>query len=157
MLTGWLKQPEGWHWTNIYGHEHTGWLLANGKWYYLDSEKDNISLSSQWEKIGECYYYFLPSCQMVTGWLKLGGEWFYFDALGSWNPNFKLDGMFLGTSRGTIVAELEAHQWDSYYLGTRYVGLNLINVNKDACMHPNGDPGYNGYTGMNCTVLWHMY
>lgn len=56
----------------------------------------------------------------------------------------------LGTSGKRIVEELEAHRYDSYYLGTRYAGLNFSTWATDPCMHPNGAPGKNGYVGMNC-------
>ena len=57
----------------------------------------------------------------------------------------------LGTSGRSIVKELEAHRYDNYYLGTRYVGLNLSTGAMDPCMHPNGSPGAGGYVGLNCT------
>ena len=49
-----------------------------------------------------------------------------------------------GISRAKIVAELEAHENDDYYLGTPYMGGDW--------QSPNGDPSYNdGTPGMNCT------
>ena len=49
-----------------------------------------------------------------------------------------------GVSRAKIVAELEAHENDDYYLGTPYKGGDW--------QSPNGDPSYNdGTPGMNCT------
>ena len=49
-----------------------------------------------------------------------------------------------GVSRAKIVAELEAHENDDYYLGTPYMGGDW--------QSPNGDPSYNdGTPGMNCT------
>lgn len=54
----------------------------------------------------------------------------------------------LGISGGTIQEELLAHANDRYYLGTRYCGDYTVS---DRCMHPNGSPGYNNYTGLNCT------
>ena len=49
-----------------------------------------------------------------------------------------------GVSRAKIVAELEAHENDDYYLGTPYAGGDW--------QSPNGDPAYNdGVPGMNCT------
>ena len=49
-----------------------------------------------------------------------------------------------GISRAKIVAELEAHENDDYYLGTPYMGGDW--------QSPNGDPSYNDCTpGMNCT------
>ena len=58
---------------------------------------------------------------------------------------------FLGTCKGKIVKELSSHERDRYYLGTRYVGLSIAAGNKAKCICPNGAPGPNGYTGMNCT------
>ena len=47
-----------------------------------------------------------------------------------------------GVSRAKIVAELEAHEHDDYYLGTPYEGGDA--------QSPNGDTGYNGHAGLNC-------
>ena len=47
-----------------------------------------------------------------------------------------------GVTREAIVAELEAHENDSFYLGTPYHG--------DDWQSPNGDTSYNGSAGMNC-------
>lgn len=49
----------------------------------------------------------------------------------------------VGVTRESIVQELEAHEHDSYYLGTKYVGGDA--------QSPNGDTSYNGGSvGMNC-------
>lgn len=49
----------------------------------------------------------------------------------------------VGVTRESIVQELEAHEHDSYYLGTKYVGGDA--------QSPNGDASYNGGSvGMNC-------
>lgn len=49
----------------------------------------------------------------------------------------------VGVTRESIVRELEAHEHDSYYLGTKYVGGDA--------QSPNGDTSYNdGTVGMNC-------
>ena len=49
----------------------------------------------------------------------------------------------VGVTRESIVRELEAHENDNYYLGTKYVGGDA--------QSPNGDASYNsGSVGMNC-------
>lgn len=49
----------------------------------------------------------------------------------------------VGVTRESIVRELETHEHDSYYLGTKYVGGDA--------QSPNGDTSYNsGTVGMNC-------
>lgn len=47
-----------------------------------------------------------------------------------------------GVTRQSIVQELESHEHDNYYLGTKYVGGDA--------QSPNGDDSYNGVAGMNC-------
>ncbi len=47
-----------------------------------------------------------------------------------------------GVTRAAVVAELAAHQNDTYYLGTPYRGYDW--------QSPNGDPSYNNAPGMNC-------
>ena len=55
----------------------------------------------------------------------------------------------LGVNPNAIVSELIMHQFDDYYLNTKYVGLN---PNKDfkLCMRPYGEYANNN-PGMNCT------
>ena len=49
----------------------------------------------------------------------------------------------VGVTRESIVQELEAHENDDFYLGTKYVGGDA--------QSPNGDASYNsGTVGMNC-------
>lgn len=52
----------------------------------------------------------------------------------------------LGVKPGAVLAELEAHEHDKYYLGTPYDSTLLTPEN---CMRPNGE--YGGKGGMNCT------
>ena len=52
----------------------------------------------------------------------------------------------LGVEPGAVLAELRAHEYDDYYLGTPYNGWPLTPEN---CLRPNGQ--YPGNGGMNCT------
>lgn len=52
----------------------------------------------------------------------------------------------LGVKPGAVLAELRAHEYDDYYLGTPYNGWPLTPEN---CLRPNG--AYPGNGGMNCT------
>ena len=52
----------------------------------------------------------------------------------------------VGVTRESIVRELEAHENDDFYLGTKYVGGDA--------QSPNGDASYNsGTVGMTAPVL----
>lgn len=60
----------------------------------------------------------------------------------------------LGVSRISLVTWLMSHQYDSYYLGTRYSS----GFSYDTCLYPNGSPRWDGFTGMNCTgFVAHAY
>ena len=50
--------------------------------------------------------------------------------------------MSYGVTRQSIVQELESHEHDDFYLGTKYAGGDA--------QSPNGDTSYNGVAGMNC-------
>lgn len=103
----------------------TGWIRENGIWYYLKN-----------------------SGAMATGRYYINQKWYCFKQSGAWVDTGYF---FLGTNRECIVEELEAHVSDSYYLGTRYQGMKVLLGQTDPCMHPNGLPRADGYTGMNCT------
>lgn len=54
----------------------------------------------------------------------------------------------LGMDGGTYIDWLKSHQYDNYYLGTRYVPYDWRS--------PHGDISFNGAEGMNCTgFVWH--
>ena len=56
----------------------------------------------------------------------------------------------VGVTRESIVRELEAHENDDFYLGTKYVGGDA--------QSPNGDASYNsGTVGMNCATMEIMH
>lgn len=147
MAQGWTQIGGKWYYINCSYGMQTGWLLTDGYWYYLD---DNGVMQTGWIKVQDEWYYLYPHGVMARGWIKLDGTWYYLNRSGAWEPD-KQRGIFIGIDREDIVEELKEHQYDSYYLGTRYAGLNLATGNKDVCMHPNGSPGANGYIGMNCT------
>ena len=63
-------------------------------------------------------------------------------------------GSVLGVSRASLVRWLSSHQYDGYYLGTRYdTGLSV-----DRCTYPNGARRWDGFAGMNCAgFVAHAY
>ncbi|MGN9055869.1 hypothetical protein ACTNA4_05275 [Bariatricus sp. HCP28S3_A7] len=148
MLLGWNYIGGVWYHFNTYGEMQTGWQKINGAWYYL---KESGAMQTGWLKENENWYFLKSDGSMAVNWTIINGKWYYFDASGKWIEGKIADDVFIGTCREKIVAELEAHQYDSYYLGTRYAGLSMATGAKDPCMHPNGSPGNNGYTGLNCT------
>ena len=140
--TGWLYLDGTWYYLNGSGAKQTGWVFVFGKWYYLDKEGKMVT---GWLQLSH-WYYLTESGAMVTGWYTVDDIQYYFDGSGAWS-NYN----FLGITRDQIVAELEAHRYDHYYLGTRYGGLSLSTGLTDPCMHPNGSPRWDGYVGLNCT------
>ena len=78
----------------------------------------------------------------------LDGVWSPFDEddLVSVKPTGTNDTVF-GIPRLTVVNWLTSHQYNGYYLGTRYSS----GFSYQTCLYPNGAPGPGGYTGMNCT------
>lgn len=57
-------------------------------------------------------------------------------------------GTYLGTTREDILANLQRHQNDNYYLGTPFRGLGA-GTYEDRVLSPNGRPNHFG-PGMNC-------
>lgn len=92
--------------------------------------------------------------QLLGGWRAAGGGIALAQSPASGNANIAYlhnpnGGAYIsdvvGVTRQRVVDELEAHEHDSYYLGTPYMGINDTG-NKP---RPNGDPG--GYSpGMQC-------
>lgn len=64
------------------------------------------------------------------------------------------DDRVLNVDRSDLLGWLESHEYDGYYIGTRYSSGFSI----PTCMYPNGSPRSDGFTGMNCTgFVAHAY
>ena len=72
----------------------------------------------------------------------------------TFKPAYYEDDRVLNVDRADLLSWLESHEYDGYYIGTRYSSGFSI----PTCMYPNGSPRYDGFTGMNCTgFVAHAY
>ena len=92
------------------------------------------------------YYDLYCDVLLPDGTLQSKSTQIYYSPFGS--------STVLGVSRIGLVTWLTSHQFDGYYLGTRYSG----GFSYDSCLYPKGAPRWDGYTGMNCTgFVAHAY
>lgn len=105
MQTGWLKLRSTWYYlksdgtmaadtligdyyVNADGAWVPGkekpvdkWINTSGRWWYRHA--DGSYIKSNWEQIGNQWYYFDKDGWMVTGWLKLSDTWYYMNTSGA--------------------------------------------------------------------------
>lgn len=105
MQTGWLKLRSTWYylksdgtmaadtWIGDYYVNADGawvpgkekpvdkWIKTSGRWWYRHA--DGSYIKSNWEQIGNQWYYFDKDGWMVTGWLKLSDTWYYMNTSGA--------------------------------------------------------------------------
>ena len=105
MQTGWLKLRSTWYylksdgtmaadtWIGDYYVNADGawvpgkekpvdkWINTSGRWRYRHA--DGSYIKSNWEQIGNQWYYFDKDGWMVTGWLKLSDTWYYMNTSGA--------------------------------------------------------------------------
>lgn len=105
MQTGWLKLRSTWYylksdgtmaadtWIGAYYVNADGawvpgkekpvdkWINTSGRWWYRHA--DGSYIKSNWEQIGNQWYYFDKDGWMVTGWLKLSDTWYYMNTSGA--------------------------------------------------------------------------
>ena len=105
MQTGWLKLRSTWYylksdgtmaadtWIGDYYVNADGawvpgkekpvdkWINTSGRWWYRHA--DGSYIKSNWEQIGNQWYYFDKDGWMVTGWLKLSDTWYYVNTSGA--------------------------------------------------------------------------
>ena len=105
MQTGWLKLRNTWYylksdgtmaadtWIGDYYVNADGawvpgkekpvdkWINTSGRWWYRHA--DGSYIKSNWEQIGNQWYYFDKDGWMVTGWLKLSDTWYYMNTSGA--------------------------------------------------------------------------
>ena len=105
MQTGWLKLGSTWYYLNADGTMAADtwigdyyvnadgawvpgkekpvdkWINTSGRWWYRHA--DGSYTKSNWEQIGNQWYYFDKDGWMVTGWLKLSDTWYYMNTSGA--------------------------------------------------------------------------
>ena len=105
MQTGWLKLGSTWYYVNADGTMAADtwvgdyyvnadgawvpgkekpvdkWINTSGRWWYRHA--DGSYTKSNWEQIGNQWYYFDKDGWMVTGWLKLSDTWYYMNTSGA--------------------------------------------------------------------------
>ena len=105
MQTGWLKLGSTWYYLNADGTMAADtwigdyyvnadgvwvpgkekpvdkWINTSGRWWYRHA--DGSYTKSNWEQIGDQWYYFDKDGWMVTGWLKLSDTWYYMNTSGT--------------------------------------------------------------------------
>lgn len=74
-----------WYYFDENGQMTTGWVLSNGKWYYLHPESDGTQgyMHTGWNQINGQWFYMNPvegdtTGAVLTGWQLIDGKWYYF-------------------------------------------------------------------------------
>lgn len=75
VLSGWQEMGGAWYYY-IDGVRQTGWIVVDGKDYYLGS---NGKMATGWVDWQGSRYYLSSEGEMLTGWLEQGGRWYYLD------------------------------------------------------------------------------
>ena len=57
------------------------WIRSSGCWWYRHG--DGSYTRSDWEYIGNKWYYFDQNGWMITGWQKVSGSWYYMESNGA--------------------------------------------------------------------------
>ena len=115
-------------------------VLKNG------STENNAHFNPSELGLNSGYYDLYCDVTFPDGSLHTKSTQIYYNPIGS--------STVLGVSRISLVTWLMSHQYDSYYLGTRYSS----GFSYDTCLYPNGSPRWDGFTGMNCTgFVAHAY
>ena len=76
MVTGWLLDNGKWYWLAADGAMKTGWLFneTDGFWYYLNADG---SMAEGWNLIHDNWYYFAPQTEGSPGWKQINNRWVY--------------------------------------------------------------------------------
>ena len=115
MYTGWAQDKNGiWYYFDPKnGDMRTGWVHDDGKWYYMNTTKDEFEgclVRNLFWTVGDRTYYFNSDGVMVTGWYQVNGNWYYFypegstgGAYGYMARNTVIDGVFYVDQNGVWV------------------------------------------------------
>jgi len=85
--SSWKQDKSGqWYHFNAAGYMQTGWILDNGKWYYMNHVPGSLegAMKTGWIWVNGKWYYMNPVSDgtkgaMQTGWVKVENKWYYFD------------------------------------------------------------------------------
>lgn len=79
VKTGWVKADGKWYYYTQDGEKLKGWNKIEGKWYYLDNSG---AMQIGWTKLDGKWYYTDINGVMQIGWTKIGSTWYYMDING---------------------------------------------------------------------------
>lgn len=79
MQTGWLLDQGKWYFLGPYGDMKTGWIFDNGEWYFLGT---NGEMKTGWVKYEDEWYYLRRDGVMTTGWIVNNDKWYYLNSSG---------------------------------------------------------------------------
>lgn len=68
-------------WVKDKKQEPDKWIRSSGCWWYRHG--DGSYTRSDWEYIGNKWYYFDQNGWMITGWQKVSGSWYYMESNGA--------------------------------------------------------------------------
>ena len=68
-------------WVKDKKQEPDKWIRSSGRWWYRHG--DGTYTRSDWEYIGNKWYYFDQNGWMITGWQKVKGSWYYMESNGA--------------------------------------------------------------------------
>lgn len=76
----WTKEGSNWKLIKSDGSIARGWVMDNGKWYFLDPVSGNMRIG--WSKDGDNWYFLNPDGSMATNWVHHGDSWYYLQGSG---------------------------------------------------------------------------
>ena len=76
----WTKEGTNWKLIKTDGSVARGWVMDNGKWYFLDLVSGNMRIG--WSKDGDNWYFLNPDGSMATNWVHHGDSWYYLQGSG---------------------------------------------------------------------------
>ena len=76
----WTKEGSNWKLIKPDGSIARGWVMDNGKWYFLDPVSGNMRIG--WSKDGDNWYFLNPDGSMATNWVHHGDSWYYLQGSG---------------------------------------------------------------------------
>ncbi|MFZ7943818.1 5'-nucleotidase C-terminal domain-containing protein [Neobacillus sp. 19] len=89
----WFQEDGVWYHFNKNGIMETGWVLVNGKWYFLSKDEDTLGeMQTGWfQENGKKYYLDQVNGDMKVNWYNVNGKWYYFNKSGAMQTGWYLE------------------------------------------------------------------
>lgn len=150
---GWILYEGKWYYLKSDGDMATGWITYNNKWYYLKSDGDMIT---GWLSYNGKWYYLKPNGDMATDWVLAGGKWYYLNPDGDLAVNTVTPDGYTVNANGAWITSIPQHIIYVNSVSTKNVNVAYGTAWKDVILPAKVTLNLSNGTSKDVAVTWRL-